>query len=153
NPEFDPVYPRIQGSAGAFLLRLTWLTIKRENKTEPSFLPLTANQRRADRLTLGVFALLIGLSLRYDFFLSILAVFLLPRLAIFYLHAFYICYLPHAKAEGGFEKYRVAKFRAFWWRAFTAGQWAHGVHHRWPNLPWHQYHEHIERLAQKEAAL
>lgn len=153
HPEQDPVYPRIQGSVWIFFPRLTWLTIQRAGLIDPSFLPLTETQKRIDRLTLGFFALLTGLAIHYEFFTSLLAVFLLPRLAIFYLHAFYICYLPHARREGGFEKYRVAQNPAWWWRVLTVGQWAHGVHHRWPNIPWHQYASHRNRLAQEGNAL
>lgn len=150
DPELDPVYPRIQGSAAAFFVRLSWLTLRRAGTIDPAFLPLSEAQKNADRLALGLFAFLVGLSIRYGFFTSLCAVFLLPRLAIFYLHAFYICYLPHAKSGGGFEKYRVAKASRIWWRAFTAGQWAHGVHHRWPNIPWHKYAENVSRLGREE---
>lgn len=152
DPAHDPVFPRIQDGPIAFFFRLTWLTIRRAGAIQPSFLPLSGAQKRIDRLTVGAALFLIGLSLQFGFFRPVLAVLLLPRLAVFYLHAFYICYLPHAKREGGFEKYRVRTGSGFLWRAFTAGQWAHGVHHRWPNVRWHEYASHQQRLAAEESA-
>jgi len=63
---------------------------------------------------------------------------LLPRAIVFWLHAYAICFFPHAVPGGGYEVYRVRT--GGWWLSFvTVGQNFHGVHHRWPYLPWHRY--------------
>jgi beta-carotene hydroxylase len=151
HPELDPVFPRIQTGAWMFFPWLMWLTAKRAGKIDAGFLPITEWQKRADRLTLGLFLFTLGLSLKFGFFPSMAAVFLVPRLVIFFLHAYYICYLPHAVPAGGFQKYRVMRAPGAFWKFITVGQWAHGVHHRWPNIPWHQYPAHIGRLEKEEA--
>lgn len=148
----DPVYSRIQAGPIAFFLRLTWMTVKRENALDPGFMPLSRAERWTDLACVGAFVLFISASIPLGFFDAVLVVFLLPRLLIFYLHAFYICYLPHAKSGGGFVRFRVSKGAPIFWRAFTVGQWAHGVHHRWPQLPWHRYGALAERLEKEEAA-
>lgn len=139
----DPVYPRIQTSALAFPFRLTWMTIVRAgNKIPADFLPLSRSQRLVDFLTLLLILMLTVLALFLGQGLLLLSLLVLPRLAVFYLHAFYICWLPHAVANGGFEKYRV-RDRGLLWRLLTVGQWAHGVHHRNPHIPWHRYVGHL----------
>jgi len=135
----DPVYPRIQTSAFAFPLRLTWMTITRAGNPIPGeFMPLTSAQRIGDALTLLLIFGIMAFLLIAGFGLPLLALVILPRLAVFYLHAFYICWLPHSVPGGGFEKYRV-RDRGLLWRLFTMGQWCHGVHHENPQIPWHRY--------------
>ncbi len=137
--KMDPVYPRIQAGFFAFPFLLSRLIVTRGGNPVPDeFLPFTSAQRWVDRLTLlfafGGMALISYLG----HFEAVLWLLLLPRLVVFYLHAVYICWLPHSVKGGGFERYRVADHGLFW-RFLTVGQWAHGVHHKEPNIPWHGY--------------
>lgn len=146
DPELDPVYPRIQTSLFAFPFRLTLQAITREgNAIESSFMPLTSIQAWADRALLlaaaGTMVALIALG----FGELVLWLLVFPRIVIFYLHAVYICWFPHHVEGGGFERYRVRR-RGPLWALLTVGQWAHGVHHKNPSIPWHRYSRNLESV-------
>jgi len=136
----DPVYPRIQCSVMKFPFRLIQTIAIKKDAIPKEFMPLTQTQKMVDGITLGavlVFFLVFCLEGNGWAFFN---VFILPRGVIFWLHAFYICYFPHAAKNGrGFERYRIISAPWFW-RWFTLGQTNHGIHHRWPYIPWHAYH-------------
>lgn len=144
--KLDPVYPRIQTSLAVFPFLLTRQVITREgNPITATFLPLSTGQVWADRGLLLLAALAMAGLLALGEWKIVLWLFVFPRLVTFYLHAIYICWFPHHVEGGGFEKYRV-KYRGFLWRLLTVEQWAHGVHHRDPSIPWYRYSSNQEAL-------
>jgi fatty acid desaturase len=146
DPKLDPVYPRIQMSLFAFPFRLTLQVITREgNAIESSFMPITPAQAWADRALLLTAAGAMAALAAAGYGLLVLWLLVFPRVVIFYLHAVYICWFPHHVEGGGFERYRVAD-RGLLWRLLTVGQWAHGVHHKNPSIPWHRYSRNLESV-------
>jgi beta-carotene hydroxylase len=157
----DPVYARIQNTnVFLFPFRLLYVDFfKRQKSSVPdSFLPITSSQRISDRISNGLAVLLIAACVAAGHGIEILCVWILPRAIVFWLHAYYICFFPHHIDGGGFEKYRnrnAGRLVSF----LTMGQNYHGVHHRWPFIPWHKYFtmaemkaQHAEKLATAEDA-
>ena len=135
----DPVYPRIQGSLLSFPLRVV-----RANHTAgmrvpipASFLPMTPLQTWADRISNLLAFSLLGVGLLTHTFASIVWLWFVPRAIVFVAHAIYICHFPHVIPGGGYQVYRVRPGRLL--AALTMNQNLHGVHHRWPSIPWHRY--------------
>jgi beta-carotene hydroxylase len=135
----DPVYPRIQVSLLAFPLQVLRANHTAEARVPipASFLPMTSTQRWADRASNLLAFSLLGVGLLTDTFWSVLLLWFVPRATVFLAHAIYICHFPHAIPGGGYEVYRVRPSRVL--ALLTLGQNLHGVHHRWPAIPWHRY--------------
>jgi beta-carotene hydroxylase len=135
----DPVYPRIQGSLLSFPLRLVRANHTAEMRVPipASFLPMTPNQIWADRFSNLLAFSLLGVGLLTHTFASIFWLWFVPRAIVFLAHAIYICHFPHSIPGGGYEVYRVRPSRLL--AVLTMNQNLHGVHHRWPSIPWHRY--------------
>ena len=128
DPARDPVFPRIQTKLRYFPFRL----FARAPKPK-----LTTGELLLDAaFYLIVVTLLVAAAEQAR---NLLWVFFLPRLGVFFLHAYYICYLPHAKPGGGFETHRLRATESASAFFLTMGQNLHGLHHRWPQIPWHRY--------------
>jgi beta-carotene hydroxylase len=140
----DPVYPRIQTSFLNFPIKLLLANFVRKPPAgvPDSFFPLTLTQKRADTtsnyLALGV----VLASIFFNFWSTIWWAWIFPRIIIFMLHAYYICFFPHNIKEGGYQVFRVRK--ANWFiRFITVEQNLHGIHHYWPWVPFYRYRELI----------
>ncbi|MGB0695761.1 MAG: fatty acid desaturase family protein [Rhodospirillaceae bacterium] len=137
----DPVYPRIQTSFLGFAFRLARLTVQGVRMDIPeSFQPMTPTRIWADRAS-NFFALAIvlaGALAGWDVLWAVLCAWIIPRAIVLFLHAYYICFLPHNVPEGG---YTVLRVRDAGWvgRLVTIDQSMHGIHHLWPFIPWHRY--------------
>lgn len=150
-PGKDPVYLRIQDTNfWKFPFRLIALTTYRraENKIEipDNFFPITTSQQWIDRLTMLAVLGTIVASVVYGFWWALLWCWIVPRVVIFFLHAYYICFFPHALPEGGYQLFRVRQ--GGWWRLMTVDQNYHGIHHKWPFIPWHKYKFTMNHLRQ-----
>ncbi len=139
----DPVYPRIQSTFLSFPKVLVDSNRKFNfNNIPESFHPMTIGQRIADLVSNSfALALIIG-SIFFGFFKAVLWVWIIPRVCIFFIHAYFICYLPHAMEQGGYQVKRVRR-RGWFQRFISVEQNMHGVHHAWPSIPWHQYKNFI----------
>ncbi|NUM88049.1 MAG: fatty acid desaturase [Bdellovibrionales bacterium] len=139
DPERDPVWARVQTGFWGFLPRLALLLLRRHDPIPPDFLPITRAQRRIDRITVAGALMAMAAMAESGLTESALFVWVLPRAAVFVLHAVWICWLPHAVANPpGFQVYRVRDDGVLG-RFFLLGQDLHGIHHRWPEVPWHRY--------------
>jgi fatty acid desaturase len=138
-PGKDPAYARIQSSAWAFPIQLL-----RANYGSPpldvpaSFVPLTPAQRASDALSNAIAVGIIVASVAAGFSPSLLAAWVGPRILVFLLHAYTICFFPHSVPGGGYEVYRVRE-DGRWLSILTVSQNFHGIHHKWPSIPWHRY--------------
>ena len=135
----DPVYARIQASVLTFPLQL--LRAARLPLDVPaSFVPLTSTQRLSDRVS-NTLALLVAVgSIALGWGPSVMGLWILPRVIVFWAHAYYVCLFPHAAPGGGYRLYRVrADGGGLLLRLLTVDQTFHGIHHRWPSVPWHAY--------------
>jgi beta-carotene hydroxylase len=135
----DPVYARIQASVLTFpwqLLRAARVPLD----VPASFVPLTKAQRLSDRAS-NALALLVAVgSIPLGWGPSVLGLWILPRVIVFWLHAYYVCLLPHAVPGGGYRVYRIrGGGGGLLLRLLTVDQTFHGIHHRWPSVPWHAY--------------
>lgn len=150
--KLDPVYCRIQCKLWEFPLNLI-KTFRAHLEQEIYFknFPYTAQERNLDRLTLAFLFVLCLFSWFKGFFPSLFFCWILPRGIVFLAHAFYICYLPHAKDEGGFQKYRVRQFGPLG-RFLTMEQNFHGLHHKWVSIPWHRYSEALKLVDKSNSA-
>ncbi len=152
-PGKDPVYPRIQANFWRFPLRLIQTALKENPGEVPtSFLPVTPHQRFWDLLTFASTGGVVLASILMGFWVSVLGLWILPRVFVYLLHAYVICFFPHTVPGGGYEVYRIRP-GGFWLRALTMGQNFHGIHHRWPFIPWHRYGEVLrDNRSEVEAA-
>jgi beta-carotene hydroxylase len=135
----DPVYARIQATPWSFPFRL--IAAARVRLDVPStFVPETRWQRRADRVSNALALAVVVASLASGWWESVVGLWILPRAIVFWVHAYYVCLLPHSVPGGGFRLYRVrAGGGGLLLRLLTLEQTYHGVHHRWPSIPWHAY--------------
>ena len=136
----DPVYSRIQSTFLSFPKVLVDSNRKFNFKNVPkNFHPTTRGQRTADLASNSLVAALVISSMFYGFFNVVFWVWIVPRFFIFFIHAYFICYLPHAVEQGGYQVNRIRRGR--WIQRFiSVEQNMHGIHHLWPWIPWHQYH-------------
>ena len=136
----DPVYSRIQSTFLSFPKVLVDSNRKFNFKNVPkNFHPTTRGQRTADLASNSLVAALVISSMFYGFFNVVFWVWIVPRFFIFFIHAYFICYLPHAVEQGGYQVNRIR--RGGWIQRFiSVEQNMHGIHHLWPWIPWHQYH-------------
>ena len=139
----DPVYPRIQSTFLSFPKVLVDSNRKFDFKNIPeSFHPMTRGQHIADLVSNSLVAVLIISSIFFGFFKAVFWVWIMPRFFIFFIHAYFICYLPHAVVKGGYQVKRVRHAKWFQ-RILSVEQNMHGIHHAWPWIPWHQYNNFI----------
>ena len=136
----DPVYSRIQSTFLSFPKVLVDSNRKFNFQNVPeNFHPITRGQRIADLASNSLVAALVVSSIFYGFFNVVFWVWIVPRFFIFFIHAYFICYLPHAMEQGGYQVNRIRRGR--WIQRFiSVEQNMHGIHHLWPWIPWHQYH-------------
>ncbi len=148
-PGKDPVYYRIQTGFWRFpleVLLVNWGPNKRTIDTPDSFHPIKPWMKVVDLLSNLFGLVLIGVSIYLGFWIALLAAWVIPRVIVFVLHAYYICYFPHHIDEGGYQVFRVRQL-GFWIRFITVEQSFHGLHHKWPYIPWHQYSAVIKEYA------
>ena len=151
----DPVYPRIQTSFWLFpLILLRTMFQKAPSGVPDSFLPMTRGQRLSDLLSnLLAVALIVG-SFWTESWPAVVLVWVIPRGIVFLVHAYYICFFPHNQGGEGFVVLRIREDHPVM-RFLTMNQHLHGIHHRWPWVPWHQYREVLaafpEEMSQLEA--
>ena len=82
-------------------------------------------------------ALLALLVWRFGFW-PVLWVWIVPRLAIMWVHAWYVNYLPHRALPA--ERYRDTRiFPLAWLDPLMLCHNYHGLHHAWQTVPWHRY--------------
>lgn len=148
-PGKDPAYARIQSSAWALPLHLL-----RANYGSPpldvpaSFVPITAAQRLSDGLSNATVLAILASSIAFGFWPSLLVAWIGPRILVFLLHAYTICFFPHSVPGGGYEVFRV-RDGGRWLSLLTVSQNFHGIHHKWPSIPWHRYRR-VLRVARRE---
>ena len=151
DPERDPVYPRVQCRPWLFPLRLLLVVLWDPQPANPER-RLSWGERIVDGLTLAAFLAAAGGAAAAGYAKEVLAVWIAPRLLIAPIHAFYVCFLPHA--AGGPEFYRTFRIvlRNPFTRYLTMYHSFHGLHHLWPNIPWHRYRRVFnERRAELES--
>ena len=135
----DPVYPRIQTSFWMFPFALVQIALRGDKLDVPdSFIQMTRGQRISDALSNLLAAGVVALSIAGGFWQAVVLVWIVPRLVVFLAHAYYICFFPHNNGGHGFV---VARLRPnhIGLRFLTMNQHLHGIHHRWPWVPWHKY--------------
>lgn len=151
DPERDPVWPRVQCPPWRFPLRLLRVVLWDPQPPNPER-RLSWGERIADGVTLAAFLAAAGGAVAAGLWRELLAVWIVPRLLIAPIHAFYVCYLPHA--AGGPLFYRTFRIvlRNPFTRYLTVYHSYHGLHHLWPNIPWYRYRRvFAERRAELEA--
>jgi beta-carotene hydroxylase len=144
----DPVYPRIQSTFWRFPLTLLRTVVTPERvDLPPGFLPLTRGQRLADGASHAVVLAVVAGAAASGWLAAVTWAWLLPRLAVYGLHAYYICFFPHSVPGGGYQVLRLREDRLLL-RALTVNQHLHGIHHRWPWIPWHRYRRVLRECAE-----
>lgn len=148
----DPVYPRIQSSFWSFPLTLLREAVSAKPLDVPdSFIRMTRGQRISDAasnlLALGV----IAASVAGGFWQAVVLVWVVPRLIIFLAHAYYVCFFPHNHGGDGFVVARIQKDLPIL-QLLTMNQHLHGIHHRWPWIPWHKYQEVLHSFPEEVSA-
>lgn len=137
----DPVYLRIQKTNFfMFPIRLFIVNfIQRAPLDIPeSFCKFTKAQKISDLVSNLLALAIIVLSFAYGYGMEVTCAWIIPRFLIFWLHAYYICFFPHHIDEGGYQKYRIRNL-GFVGRFITMEQNYHGIHHKWPFIPWYMY--------------
>jgi beta-carotene hydroxylase len=136
---YDPVYPRIQTDFWGFLPTLAKTALSPPPDSVPAgYLPLTTGQKISDAASNLSAASVVAAAAIWGFLPAVFWAWLAPRLLVYAVHAYYICFFPHHVPAGGYVKYRVgsdSRILAF----LTCNQNLHGIHHRWPWIPWHRY--------------
>jgi beta-carotene hydroxylase len=144
NPDKDPVYPRVQCRPVFFPIKLIIVTLFNPQpfNTERKLTRTEFLGDLAQYITITVFVVLLFIT---HLWLPFVVSWVLPRIVIFPIHAFYVCYLPHSGyGKGFYHVYRVVLRNPFT-RYLTLYHSYHGMHHLWPKIPWHRY-----RAAYKE---
>lgn len=151
DPEKDPVYPRVQCRPWAFPFHLAWTILFNPQPRNPESRPKAA-ELGADLLGYLVFAGLAAGAVLLGKGGVLLFAWVLPRLVILPIHAFYVCYLPHsAHGSSTYQRWRIV-LRTPLTRYLTLYHSYHGLHHVWPAVPWHEYQSTFrERRAELEA--
>lgn len=138
DPEKDPVYPRVQGSLWGFPYRLVRAALSGGDHAGDEFAP-TSRESATERAGYALCAVAGVALIATGNAVPLFAAFLLPRGVMIFVHAFYVCYLPHH--EDGprlYQTYRIV-LRNPLTRYLTLYHSYHGLHHLWPTIPWHQY--------------
>ncbi|MBI3551112.1 MAG: fatty acid desaturase [Elusimicrobia bacterium] len=139
DPQKDPIYPRVQCPPWRFPFLLAWTTLVDPLPPYPEK-RLTAEERAADWIQYGLVAVLSGVFVHEGWGPAFLAAWVLPRVVIFPVHTFYVCYLPHSgHGKRLYETFRVVLRNPFT-RYLTLYHCYHGLHHVWPTIPWYEYH-------------
>lgn len=143
----DPVFPRIQATFWSFPVTLLRTALAGAPLDVPAnFLPITRVQRVADALSNLLALCVVVAASALGYFWALFWVWVLPRLVIYGVHAYYVCYFPHRVPGGGYTVLRVREDHP-WLRLLTMNQHLHGVHHRWPWIPWHRYRRVLRECA------
>jgi beta-carotene hydroxylase len=150
DPERDPVYPRVQCRPWAFPFRLAWAALFPLKPMTPEH-RLTIGERLGDAANYVIVAGLAAGSVVTGLWPVLVFAWVLPRIVIFPIHAFYVCYLPHSGfGRNVYETYRIV-LRNPLTRYLTLYHSFHGLHHLWPTVPWHAYRRTFqERRAELE---
>lgn len=160
--KLDPVFPRIQMKFWDYLRvavapksKLNPLMNTRSyDKIGQKVMNLTSDERKIDRVLL-ISTGIIGITWCIISPLTLLTVFLIPRFAIFVIHAYYICFLSHKP-----KKIKDADYVLYYCfsnniitRFLTLNQSLHGFHHKYPNKKWYTYHKiKTEGIVYRESA-
>jgi len=143
-PHKDPDYWQIRGPFWALALR--YFAGERESRALCRAASPSEGSSRADHVqilaSLGVLAVLSWVSPW-----SALWAIVVPRLALCYVHAFYLNYLPHVGLPAG--RHQGARMitvgRATSWLMLQHNY--HALHHAFPAIPWHRYARAYPRVA------
>lgn len=151
DPDKDPVYPRTQCTPWMFPVQLVRVTLFPPQPPNGEPAP-PAGEVWADRACQLLFVAGAVAAVLAGWGWTLLFAWVLPRAVILFVHAFYVCYLPHSVGgPGGYEKYRIVT-RGPLLRLLTVSHNYHGLHHLWPTIPWHRYRATFqERRADLEA--
>lgn len=147
DPNKDPVVKRVQTSWNHFPANL--LKQLFAERAETDWLKLTTAELAADRqeriaTAAYLFFLIIVFGVK-----AVILVLIIPKVVVTFLHAFYICFLPHHKGKKDYQIFRIVTENPA--ACFlTWGQSLHGIHHRWPNIVWHQYRRHLNKYKETE---
>ncbi len=121
-----------------------FLTLRgmKSNPIPADFMPINNLQKKLDYILVSCSIIFCMLCFFTGYTAPLIFSLIIPRIIVWALHAWYICYLPHSVEDGGFEKYRIVS-TSKWARFFTFEQSLHGVHHKTPNIPWHKYNSYF----------
>lgn len=151
DPDKDPVYPRVQCRPWALPFHLARVILVNPQPPNPESRP-KPGERVVDGLGYLLFAGVAVLAVLHGKGWLLLFSWVLPRLIILPIHAFYVCYLPHsAHGPATYQKWRIV-LRNPLTRYLTLYHSYHGLHHIWPTIPWYRYRRTFEdRRADLEA--
>lgn len=109
--------------------------------------PRTPAEKRIDVLLPGLVLSLYAVAWYLGVFLDVVLLWFLPVVVAKVIMDWYINYLPHV----GLPAHRFRGTRIVdvpWLTPFVLGHNYHAIHHLWPPIPWHRYHEvYRERLS------
>ncbi|MCA9670124.1 MAG: fatty acid desaturase [Myxococcales bacterium] len=135
----DPVYPRIQTTFFGFPLRIMQQMFKPDPLDVPeTFHPITPGQRLSDMISNLLVLGVLGVAIALGFWRALLVAWIVPRFFVVMIHAYYICFFPHHIEDGGYRVYRIRR-DGILLKLLTVNQHMHGIHHKWPWIPWHKY--------------
>ena len=141
-PGKDPVYARIQKTnIFLFPFKLIYINFINKNPVEipDSFCKYTNTHRVLDHLNNLIALAVVLVAAFYGWFWPVMCSWVIPRGLFLFIHAYYICFFAHGIDDHeGFQVYRVKKANLLW-RFLTMEQNFHGLHHRFPFIPWHKY--------------
>ena len=151
-PGKDPVYARIQTGFWGFPFKVAQVALAGEPWDIPaSFQPITRAQRISDLVSNLLAVSIVCVGCMGGYAVEVLGLWVLPRAIVLVVHAYYICFFPHVIPGGGFRLYRNRRPNLLL-RFLTMEQTFHGLHHRWPFIPWHRYAEAQRKHASELAA-
>jgi beta-carotene hydroxylase len=140
DPEKDPVFYRVQCTPWMFPIHLLLATLRSPQPVNPErqFRPGELWSDRAGY----VFCLAIVVAvLAKGMWAPLLAAWIMPRVMMIPIHAFYVCYLPHhGRGAYMYQTYRIV-LRNPVTNYLTLFHAYHGLHHIWPGIPWHRYRQ------------
>lgn len=146
----DPVEARLTRRLRDFFPRLAQLAINGKNPVRWEYFPLSPREKRIDQLLSALLLLTFIVAIFSGHGPALLFIWILPRIAMTLIHAYMICFLPHASPDGRFEKFRIRKNP--FWGLVTVEQSLHGFHHWNPSVPWYRYRSEYEKLSAEKKA-
>lgn len=148
DPINDPVFPRLQLSLYEYILsafipfgKLNPLTNTRAYEiSKKSTMPIKNFELLVDKVLLS-FSVIMMLFFAVVDIKAFLVIFFIPRIIIFFCHAYYICFLSHKPSIIGDASYVLYHCfsSSLLIRFLTLNQSLHGYHHKFPNKPWYMY--------------